>query len=392
MRKRFLVAVVLATINVTGWAQQIGLVPLEQITWSVTESIGKGPGVPIGLSLQATGRRIDANFRSVNISKEAAYSDALSCCIAAIRARIEMDEAWWGNLAAEKKDRDASGEPLSGYVADSERNLYKMFTFHTQDAKAPQVVDAQIHTYLRIGGMHAFDVEWTRVVGQDKGPSASSVVAVQEFSPGLYRLATEWMGPQEPIVPFLRDVNGEDVSIAARRESNPELNYELSIHKLFGGEGDSFPLILKFRGAKSGQLDKFDRLKGRKQDIVAEVKLRTDRAKSAGGPVDEGGLAKFLTPESLEMYKKQGSATQMQAPFVADTAFVIDAGEVLFVFGRDPQSGTLSKRVTTFQEKQGELLLANYAKDTLLKNFLIDDRIWKPLSEKMEQALAEVKK
>ena len=374
--------VVCAAALLPAASQELALKPLGEISWPLQERVESGAYEPIAISLRAEGKRIDLNYKELSAPRQQVYTDPLGCAAAAITARINVDEAWWGDLTAGPAERGPDGVPAPDYHADSESNLFSMLTYHQKSPQVPQVVDAMIVSYLRVGGAHVFDVRWSRVLGEVEGPPASSGLMIQEFSPGKFRVAPEWMKPGEPVYALLRNTEIEDATAAAYRAKENSLSRRVSITGLYGGEGSEYPLDVQFRGIAADQSPEIERVLARKATIAEKISEKREAFTQSGSLGTQETLAPFFTKESLRRYKQQGQATQLIPPFYVDTKFVIDAGGLLLAFGIDGK--TLSPRYATFVEQDGNLVLANYARETLLMQFIADDRVWTPLSQAME--------
>ena len=145
--------------------------------------------------------------------------------------------------------------------------------------------------------------------------------------------------------------------------------------------------VILFRGSTVGQHERFPQIEHKKRDIQAE--LRSFRVTKRAGEASMAyeGLARLYTPESLEKFKKQGIAIQLHDPFKGETKYIIDAGDLILAYGPGPNGDGISKHFSTFKREGEELLFANYQRLTMLEQFLSDDRIWQPLSEKIEGLL-----
>jgi hypothetical protein len=315
------------------------------------------------------------------------YGDPLSVCAAIVNAAFMLDEAWWGGLSAPADKRGQDGMPISSYTPDSQANWYTAFTAYTQNPTFPTPTAAAIKTYMRVGGLHGFIVQWTMTNPDSTTRTANDLIPVQEFSPGKFRFAPEWMGPNEPIATTLKDCQPELPELKSYRESNPAFVREVAVDGLFGDTESAHPLTLLFRAMLLPDYPNASGIQTLQQGIANLAgQIPEEESEYEGSPAQQG-LAGLLTESSIRTLGKQSIEKRRDISFFDDGALVIDADKFIFLLRSDERTGEVDTSMAQIYNDSGTIKLANFRVQGGVTRFLLDPRIWGPLSAGLNEVL-----
>lgn len=379
-----------AIYSPVGIAQPISLEPLEPMTWTVNHSVDQGVPVQLAFSLRAMGKRFSVGLDEIQVEEASYYSDPLSACAAILKAAITADEAWWGSLSATAADRGADGVPNSGYVPDSQANWYSLFTAHTRTPTLPALVGAEFASYVRLGGMHGFDARLSLSNPNTSSTTTSELIPIQEFSPGKFRFAPEWMGPNEQITSLIKNTDQEVEALKTYRKSNPAYARQVDVQGLFGETGNNYPLTLLFRAMKIEHYPGAAAVRTLQQNIESLAAQIPEQEAQYEGSAAQLGFENLLTESSLRLLRKQSIDKRRDIAFFGDAALVLDCGKFSFLMRRDERTEAIDKALVQIFDDNGTLKLANFRAQRAFTKFLYDPRVWGPLSSALSEILGPV--
>lgn len=383
--------VLLAAGLAFGWCvtsvAEVTLSPLEEITWSILADVDDVTKVPLAVALSAQGKRININYVDIGVSEAPTYDSPLEACAAAIRAGIEINETWWGDLSAPWAFRDSNGIPLQSYVADSGENMFRAFTYHTVDSQFPKMTGAIIKTYLRIGGIHVFDIEWTQVAGGTTTSGERFIFTFEQGISGHFRLAPEWMTPVGAVKDFLANTEPEDPTLAAYRTEVPTRSHSFSVFGLFGGDSSNFPLNIHYRGGAPEQSTQFTALESFRASYTSAVRQIPKAPEEFLGSAARAELAGLLTGNGLQMLDEQDQVGRMYNPSQTPFGFVIESPNFVLAFIRDPRNNVVGPGFLELYKSGEDFKWADFRTITTLDQFLGKDPVWSKLAESIQASL-----
>lgn len=370
-------------------AEDMRLLPLEDIVWPVSYNVQPGVVVDTAIALKAQGKRLELNYSNPLVSQASVYDSPLDVCAAALHAIIEVNESWWGELCAPWSERDGAGVPNAGYTPDSAENMYSWYTYFTVEPQFGQITDANIRTYLRVGNLHAFDVAWIRTTNGVVQAPTHAILAVEEGPNAKFRLAPEWMRFDEPVSAYLNRTSPESQLLADYRNAVPSQAHEVIIDGLYGGSPGIFPLTILFRGSIPQACSKYQQISTFVAAYAAQTASVPEDGNEFANSEARTGLANLLTAEGLEILDEADSFARSYNPFQSDMAFVIDGGALLLVYVKGSETGELVEGFRELIEDDGSLKLANYLTSTPLQAFFSSELIWPKFSAKILEILAQ---
>lgn len=369
-------------------ATEIVLTPLEEVTWSIRGPVDDTVEIPTAMALSAQGKRIEANYTDITITEAAVYDSPLRACIAAIHAIIEMNEAWWGAISAPWSSRGSDGVPLPNYTPDSGENMYRAFTYHSVNSEFPQTVDAKIKTYLRVGGLHAFDIEWTQVAGGVTTPGIRFILTFQEGPSSRFRLAPEWMVPfGSTLKDFLANTEQEDSATAAYRMEISSRTRSVPIFGLFGGDASTFPLTLHYRGGVPEESPHFAELEAFRANYTSAVNSVPKVTGDFPGSTSRTELADLLAGDGLQMLDEQDHVGRVYNPFRKPFVYVIESSNYVLAFNKDDDTNRVNPGFLVLYKDGENFKWVGFHTKTVLDGFLSEDPIWPKLEDNIQSVL-----
>lgn len=358
------------------------LEPLESMTLRCREIFDLGKYEPTGLAMRVHGVDINRDVYSFEIEKKPAYDDPLSCCVAVCRAVLEVDEEWYGALGAPPEVRDQQGVPRD-YVPDSGENLFKACTWHTYNENFAKPVANKVTRLLRVGGMYAFQIDITNVWKGERRRNPGSII-IRRFGNGLYRLAWEWMRPEQTLFGVLADAIPESPEQAAYRTKDPELHHEVRVAVPYGDIDGDFPLVLLFRGGCVNDAAKFQRLRARENRIaeLGNLLFNMENKETYMESPQRKEMARLLSADSMKKIDELApSGARIGNPNIL---FFVDGQEVCcgLVPGRNE---TLARALRMYRKGKSGYVLSEVYTETILERFIAEDWVWGPLSEEIRK-------
>lgn len=366
----------------------VSLEPLTPQTWTVSHSLDGEKDVPIAIALRAAGKQLGMDYADVDVDKAAVYGDPLSVCSAIIHAAFSLDEAWWGGLSAPAEMRGEDGVPTSSYKPDSQANWYSAFTAHTKIPTFPIPTAAEIVTYMRVGGLHGFIVQWTQTDPDSTIRKANDLIPVQEFSPGKFRFAPEWLGLTDAVAISLKDCQPELPELKSYRERDPAYIREVEVKGLYGDTVGENPLTILFRAMLLSDYPRASEIQALQQKIAILAGQIPQEESEYEGSKAQQELAGLLTQSSIEMLEKQSIDKRRDISFFSDGALLIDADAFTFLFRRDKRTGEVDTSMAEIYNDSGKLKLANFRVQGGFTELFYEPSIWEALSAQLNAVLA----
>ncbi len=365
------------------------LEPLTELTWSAKGSVDDETEVDLALALSAQGKRFSINYSTVLVNVAPTYDSPLDACAATIRAGIELNENWWGGLSAPWSARDEDGLPLASYMPDSTENLYTAFTYHTEDSTVGRPTDAQIKAYLRVGGAHVFDIEWTEVCNGETTTGIRYILPFQEGPSGRYRFAPEWLDAFDGIKDYLTRTEPETAALAAYRTANSDTSHSIPVYQLFGGEGISYPLTIHFRGSPLSDSPNQVLIADFRASYIDAVSQVPTAVEEFGGSDARDLLADLHTASGLAMLDELGYHGRIRHPFGDSPIYVIDSPDYVLLFHKGNESVGVARGFVSLYKDGPQFRWTNFNTTNLLDSFLGSPTIWPALNSYIESQMAQ---
>lgn len=392
-KSRTLMAVVVLFLTTTALTQvtgatEISLEPLEEIVWSVQGRIDDTSRTPLALALSAQGKRIDVDYTEVAINIAPVYANPVEACVAVIRAGVELNESWWGDLCAPWDERGNDGIPLGSYTPNSGENMYSAFTYHSVNASFPRTTGATLKTYLRVGGLHIFDIAWTQVAGEITSTGIRFVLAFQEGPSGGYRFAPEALTPFDPIKDLLANTEAESTTLTAFRTEIPSRAHSFSVYGLYDGAPDSFPLTCHFRGGVAENSPYFEGLNAFRAAYSAAVGMVPKAPEDFSGSQARTDLAGLLAGDGYQALDETDYIGRVFNPFRREFAFLIENPDYVLAYNLDQDTSTVNAGFLTLYLDGSNWKWAGYQISTELDRFLTHPQIWPRMKEVIDAVLS----
>jgi hypothetical protein len=171
------------------------------------------------------------------------------------------------------------------------------------------------------------------------------------------------------------------------RENNLALAREVAVGGLFGDTEAAYPLTLLFRAMSLQDYPSASGVQTLQQSIASlAAQIPEEENEYEGSPAQQG-LAGLLTGSSLETIAMQSIEKRRDISFFDDGALVLDAEKFAFLLRRDERTDEVDSSMVEIYIDNGSMKLANFRVQGGFTWFLLDPRIWGPLSSKLNEIL-----
>jgi hypothetical protein len=393
MNKKIIAIVILSFfINYGGMCSEcVKLENLEKLNLSLVDTFTRGEKTEIAISMEFMGKEINKDIYSFDIEKNVVYSDPLSCCVAACRAIMENDSEWYSALVAPADMRNEEGVPIDSYTPDLSENMFNMYTYHFTNPNVPKPDTMKIKRYVRVGGMHAFQIEahMTYPAG-DTYPAGEMIGTdlrpIQCLNDGLFRFAPEWAHPNRIFFAIIADSELESKTMVQYKGSKSELCHKISINGLFGDTENLFPVKLFFLGGKVEDSKDFKNVQKRLNEMNA-ITVKTSGPDNRYTESEiKGKLSEIIDNDSLVRLMKQPGESYKHMTIDSNIAYIINAGKnINYVFYKTKTGTELNKKYIVLHPAEGDVKVGQLFYRSHLSRFLKDERVWEPLSREIEK-------
>jgi hypothetical protein len=398
------------TINLKESAAQY-LQPLDKLNLSLSSHLETGlfkPASQIGVTFQVLGKTINIDASTFAVERKSFYADPLSCCVAAQQALLQEEREWYGMIGASLEERKDNGQPREDYTPDYGNSLYEMFTWHNQQENWPRIISYKIENYVRIGKLHGFITEITYELIVDSKADYSHtryLAPVEEFSPGRFRWAHEWMHPNTRITIPVECSILESPEFQEYREEIPEQHHEIVFNGLLGDIDGKYPLTMMFRGGTTEEQPEYRQIlevsrrleelqESLRSVIEEEAYLCSDIRKEIQQLLGEQAFERYderhLQTMKSEIFMNSNENTKRrkeEALASSDIAYIMDGKDYFLVFCYKPESKEIDQKVFLFKREGNNVLLIDATREGFEHEFFKDEKIWEPLSKKLKEII-----
>lgn len=229
-------------------APQNGAAQAEDLLcWRPTLSLGDSERTAGAMWLSSKGKLVDIPVSSIRTEERKAASSALGCCAAVMEALLKKDEQRYTELCLSSADRDAAGKPQTGSSTRKPGDLYAFLMAFLAGADNS---DARVVAQYRWGGLEVTEVR-VRANKAFGGQEAPIPLPMQEYTPGHYRLAEEFV--HDPVFQFLNSRTDANTLRKVTEEELPSFVagfQNITISHLWGDKTGRNPVKFYFQGTK----------------------------------------------------------------------------------------------------------------------------------------------
>lgn len=219
----------------------------DLLQWRPVLHIDKTERLAENILLSSRGKIHDILISTINKEEVEDGTTFLGCCAAALQALMTNDEKRYKKLGLLAEERASSGTPQEEPKQQERWSGYGFlvsFLFRANNS------DARVLAQYHLGGLDVADI---RVCGNKltHGNETTLCLPLQEYSPGHYRLAEEFV--RDPLFQFL---NSRLYSSTAEKSTKEEFasltagSQILTFSGLWGDETGRYPVKLSLPGVK----------------------------------------------------------------------------------------------------------------------------------------------